>query len=105
MKTAGLKIGEQTTIKLIDGAITHLINSTNEQVGLSGMTLFSNLGVNTSTITKTNFHIGEPTTDRLKRQGNTPIVEFYSKLLASSFKDYIQHNKRKHLTLTTGFEQ
>ena len=105
LKTAGLKIGEQTTIKLIDGAITNLIDSTNEQVGLSGMTSVSNLGVNTSTITKSSFHIGEPTTSRLKKQGNNPLVEFYSKVLASSFKDYIQHNKRKHLTLTTGFEQ
>ena len=36
---------------------------------------------------------------------NIAFVEYYSKVLAASHKDYIQHNKRKRLTLKTGFEQ
>ncbi len=105
LKTVGMKVGEQTTIKIIDGAIKSFFNASNEQATLSGMTLVSNLGVNNSTITRTNFHIGRLTTKRVKRQGNTPLVEFFSKVLASSHKDYIQHGKRKNLTLTSGFEQ
>ena len=105
LKESGLKIGERATLKLIDGAIGHLINASNEQSALSGMTTVSGLGVNTSTITRTNYDIGLSTTKKLKRQANTPLVEFHSKVLASSHKDYIQHTKRKNLTLSTGFEQ
>ena len=104
-KIGGSKIGEQAVLKIVDAGIQSITNSLNEQTSLTGLTHVSNLGVNTSTITKTVYHIGKPTTTKIKNQLRTPLVEFCNKSLAESSKDYIQHSKRKHLTLKTGFEQ
>lgn len=105
IKGTGRKIGEQSVVKIVDGISKLIIDQSNDQCALSGLTNVSNLGLNQSTYTSSFFHIGPSTTKKLKQQANTPLVEFISKSLSSSYKDYVQHKKRTQLTLTTGFEQ
>ena len=105
LKGSGLKIGERLTATVVETGINALINNATQTSNLSALTSVSRMGENKSTYTKIVCHVGPSTTDRVKKQLNTPLVEYCEKSLSDTDKDYIQHNKRKYLTLKGGFNE
>lgn len=103
LEGAGLKFGENVAIKLIDTAINHFINDADSRSPLSELT--SSIASNATKYQKTTVHIGKPTTERVKRLINQPLVQYNKKDLVHSLKDYLEHNKRRHLILKSGFNE
>jgi hypothetical protein len=102
---AGLKSGEHLAIKLIEAGITSITNSNDKTTILTGSQIIEGIGENKSTIYKTNFHCGQPTTKKVKRQANTPLATINKKVLATDLKDYQSHRKRLQLNSKSGFNQ
>lgn len=98
-------MGERLVARAIETGINSLINNATQTANLSALTTVARMGENKSTYTKVVSHIGPPTTYRVKKQLNTPLCEYCEKSLADTDKDYIQHSKRKYLTLTGGFNE
>jgi hypothetical protein len=105
LRGSGLKIGERLTATVVETGINSLVNNLTQTSNLSALTSVSRMGENKSTYTTIVSHIGPPTTDRVKKQLNTPLCEYCEKSLSDTDKDYIQHNKRKYLTLKGGFNE
>lgn len=61
------------------------------------------LGRNEAIYHKTHVHVGRATSKRIHSIADGPFVEKAIKRTSSSLSDYQSHNKRKHLTLTSGF--
>lgn len=103
LQGAGLKIGGDLTFKVIESAVNHFISDANSHTSLSEINRIASENL-TKYIT-THVHLGKPTSRRIKLQNNTPLVQLNTKDLSNSQKDYIEHDKHKELTLTTGFNQ
>ena len=101
----GLKMGEKVAATVITTAMGALIDNAKDQSTLSNLTHVQGLGQNDCTYTYTHCHSGVPTKTRLKKQLNTPNIGFNLKALADSSKDYQRHQNRKHLVVTSGFNQ
>ena len=105
--TGGLKIGDKTTLKIVETVLDKLVNSSGGSLsgGMTATNINSSLGKNEARYITTNVHVGKPTTQRVKRLINTPYIEYNEKTLGSSDKDYIKHILRKYLDLKSGFNQ
>lgn len=101
----GLKSGEKVVFKLIDSTVNGLLNNNNPNSVLSGSNLLNSLGINNCSVYRTKYHIGQPTTKKIKNQLNTPLVVLNKKSLATDLKDYQSHDKRKQLVSTSGFNE
>lgn len=105
MTGSGMKIGQNIMIKGIECGINHLVDSIHAKDMLSYSNDISKIGTQNSFYVKTQAHVGNPTTEKLKNLLNTPNVQYNQKDLTNTDKDYIQHDKKKQLTLKCGFNE
>jgi len=88
VSSGGIKVGEKVVLKMIDSALTHFLNSSQQMHSLSGIQRIQGLGNNNSTIYTTECHIGLTTTNNVKRQRSSSFIVKNEKVLANDLKDW-----------------
>jgi hypothetical protein len=101
----GIRVGSGVVAKMIENGVNSLNNKDNGKVPLLTSTNKTPMGKNSATYQRTHVHIGCQTTDRLRRIKYNPNIDYDEKLIASSNRDYLGHEKRKNLTISSGFNQ
>lgn len=99
----GIRFTEGLIVKLVESSINKFIDSSSSSVPLSET--HATVTSNTTRYSRTFAHVGKPTSQRVKRLVNTPLVQFDRKDISESQKDYIQHINHKNLLMNCGFNE
>jgi hypothetical protein len=101
----GIRVGSCVVAKIIENGANSLNNKDNRKVPLLTSNSSTPMGKSSATYDKTTTHIGCPTTERLKRIKFNPNIDYDEKLISSSSRDYIIHEKRKNVMVNSGFNE
>jgi hypothetical protein len=101
----GIRVGSGVVAKMIENGTNSLNNKDNGKVPLLTSSTKTPMGKSSATYEQTKVHIGCQTTKRLKRMRFNPNIDYDEKLISSSNRDYLGHEKRKNLMVTSGFNQ
>ena len=105
LQSIGMRFLTGVIVGQIDNGLKSLINNDKTSLPIVSSRNDVGLGKNTAKYFKHNIHIGEPVSTQLRRIATLPNIDYNEKTLASSSKDYQQHEKRKNLTITSGFDR
>lgn len=101
----GIRFLSGVTYKEVANGIHSLLNNGSESTPLIGNKISDSLGENKARYDKYHYHIGIPTSGTLKEMSKSNNIDFNEKLLADSKRDYQGHEKRKNLTIKSGFDR
>jgi hypothetical protein len=90
---------------MIENGVNSLNTKDNKKVPLFRSTNKTPMGKSSATYQRTQVHIDCETTDRLTRIKYNPNIDYDEKLITSSNRDYLGHQKRENLTVSSGFNQ